>query len=155
VIELRPAVEADIPQLESLLRRSWLSTWAAELTLETVQRWAREDLAGTYARTRWRDFIVADKDGRVHGMCHVGGNFLHAIHLDHRSKRRGIGTLLMAEAERRIAADGHAEATLETDSFNKAAIAFYEQRGWRVRRIFMGTETGEPIESVAMYKPLK
>jgi ribosomal-protein-alanine N-acetyltransferase len=155
VVALRLAAEADIPQLESLLRRSWLSTWAAELSFETVRRWAREDLAGTYARTRWRDFIVAADGDTVLGMCHIGGNFLNALHVDHRGKRRGIGTLLMDEVERRIAAGGYDEATLETDAFNKAAIAFYKRRGWHVRRVFMGTETDEPIESVALYKPLK
>ena len=154
MITLRPAREADISQLESLLRRSWLSTWAPELTFETVQRWAREALAGTYARTRWCDFLVADEDGAVRGMVHVDGNFIGALHVDHRHKRHGIGRILTDEAERRIARE-HDEATLETDTFNKAAIAFYEGRGWTRRRVFMGAESGEPIETLAMAKTLR
>ncbi|MBV9420896.1 MAG: GNAT family N-acetyltransferase [Alphaproteobacteria bacterium] len=154
-MKLRPATEADVPALESLLRRSWLSTWAPELSFETVRKWAAEDWAGAYARTQWADFLLADDNGKVLGMVHIDGNFIGALHVDHRHKRRGIGKVLMDEAERRIAAAGHDEATLETNTFNTVAIAFYEGRGWTKRHVFMGTDNGEPIETVAMAKKLR
>jgi GNAT superfamily N-acetyltransferase len=153
-MRLRPASEADIPALQTLLRNSWLTVWAPALRFETVRRFAAEDPAGTYAKDRWRDFIVADEDGTLRGMFHLEGDHLHAIHLDHTAKRRGVGTLLMDEAERRAAID-HAEAVLEVLEFNSGAIAFYRQRGWTVQRAYQGDELGEPVATLEMRKTLR
>jgi len=151
---LRPAREADIPALVTLLRNSWLTVWAPALRFETVRRFAAEDPAGTYARERWRDFIVADEAGELRGMFHLEADHLHAIHLEHTARRRGIGTLLMDEAERRVATD-HGEAVLEVLAFNTGAIAFYRQRGWTVRRSYDGSELGEPVSTLEMRKTVR
>jgi ribosomal protein S18 acetylase RimI-like enzyme len=151
---LRPAHETDVAALQSLLRRSWLATWAPDLAFETVQRFAATDPAGNYAQSKWQEFVVADEAGVLLGMFHVEGDHLHAIHLDPRHKRRKLGTLLMDDVERRIARD-HAQAMLEARSFNTGAIAFYEQRGWTRRRVYMGDECGQPCETVEMVKVLR
>ncbi|HXC57168.1 MAG TPA: N-acetyltransferase [Rhizomicrobium sp.] len=151
---LRCASETDISALQTLLRNSWLTTWAPQLPFAAVQRFAAEDPAGAYARDKWREFIVADAGGALLGMFHVEADHLHAIHLDPGHKRRRIGSVLMDEVERRIAED-HPTATLEARAFNTAAIAFYERRGWRQRRSYMATESGEPCETVEMVKDLR
>ena len=153
-LEIRAAVETDVSVLQTLLRNSWLTTWAPEIPFAGVQRFAAEDPAGSYARDKWREFIVADEGGALLGMFHVEGDHLHAIHLDPKHKRRKIGTLLMDEVERRIARD-HAQATLEARCFNTGAITFYQQRGWTRRRTYMGTECGGPCETVEMVKALR
>ena len=150
---LRPAIENDVPSLQSILRRSWLATWAPELKFETVQRFAAEDPAGHYAADKWQAFVVADEGGTLVGMFHVEGDHLHAIHLDPRRKRGRIGWLMMDEIERRIAL-AHRVATLEVRAFNTGAIAFYEQRGWARRRTFTDNECGEPVETFEMAKVL-
>lgn len=154
-MQIRPAAASDIPALQSILRRSWLATWAPELAFETVQRFAAEDPAGAYADEKWREFIVAEDGGMLLGMFHLEGNHLHAIHLDPKMKRRRIGSLLMDEVERRVA-ERHAEAVLEVRTFNTGAIAFYRQRGWTVRgQAYLGTECGEPCETFQMVKTFK
>ena len=150
---LRPAVETDIPALQAILRNSWLTVWAPELKFETVQRFAASDPAGAYARDSWRKFTVAENDGGLLGLFHVGENHLYALHLDPKHKRRGIGTAMMDEIERRIAAH-HPFATLEVRAFNTAAIAFYAQRGWTRQRSYMSAECGEPVLTYEMTKPL-
>jgi len=50
-MEIRPAVPADVLALISILRRSWLTTWAPELQLTTVQRFATDDPARHYAES--------------------------------------------------------------------------------------------------------
>ena len=150
---LRSAAEADIPALQRILRNSWLTVWAPELQFATVRRFVRQDPAGAYARDKWRQFTVADADGALRGLFHVEADHLHAIHLDPGHKRRGLGTLLMDEIERRIGAR-HPEAVLEVRAFNTGAIAFYEQRGWRKRRAYVSAECGEPCETFEMRKAL-
>ena len=48
-MEIRSAKEAKISALTSLLRRSWLTTWAPELPFAAVERFAADDPAGGYA----------------------------------------------------------------------------------------------------------
>ncbi len=153
-MNIRPAVESDVPALQAILRQSWLATWAPALTFETVQRFASEDPAGHYAIDKWRAFMVAEEGGTLLGMFHVEGDHLHAIHLDPGQRRRRVGSLLMDAVERRIARE-HAEARLEVRAFNAGAVAFYRQRGW-VRRgeAYLDPECGEPCETFEMVKPL-
>ena len=152
-MKMRAAREADIPALKSLLRRSWLATWAPELAFETVQRFAATDPAGQYAQDKWQEFIVMEDEGALLGMFHIEGNHLHAIHLDPKLKRQRIGSLLMDEVERRIGLN-HREAALEVRGFNTGAIAFYMQRGWLERRAYQDTECGERVETFEMVKIL-
>lgn len=150
-MQIRSAVEADVPSLTALLRRSWLTVWAPELLFETVQRFAATDPARHYAESAWKRFVVADDSGSVVGMFDVEENRINAIHLDPKHKRLGIGSRLMDEAERRIRA-GYPEATLEVRAFNIAAILFYKQRGWIARRSYQDKECGEPVETIEMAK---
>ena len=154
-MNIRPAVEGDVPALQKILRNSWLATWAPELKFETVQRFAAEDPAGHYAIDKWREFMVAEEEGVLLGMFHVEGDHLHAIHLDPRQRRRRVGSRLMDAVEKRIARD-HPEATLEVRAFNTGAIAFYKQRGWvQCGPAYADAEYGEPCETLRMVKPLR
>jgi ribosomal protein S18 acetylase RimI-like enzyme len=150
-MEIRSAAEGDVPALITLLRRSWLTTWAPELPFAAVQRFAAIDPARQYAESMWREFIVAEDCGAIVGMFHVEGNCLNSIQLDPMRNRQGIGSRLMDEIERRISAD-HPEARLEVRSFNTGAIQFYKQRGWSERRRYQGKECGEPVETIEMIK---
>jgi [ribosomal protein S18]-alanine N-acetyltransferase len=53
-------------------------------------------------------------------------------------RRLGVGTLLLAEAERRLGANGAQEIGLDTAVDNAAAIAFWQKHGYRIR----GTRKG-------------
>ena len=72
-MEIRRAIKTDLAALVTLLRRSWLTTWAPDLKFETVQKFAREDPARRYAETKWREFVVGEDSGIVAGMFHVEG----------------------------------------------------------------------------------
>jgi ribosomal protein S18 acetylase RimI-like enzyme len=150
-MKIRPAVEADVPALVSLLQRSWLTIWAPELKFATVQTFAQTDPARHYAEDMWQQFSVADDDGTIVGMFHVEGDTLNAIHLDHRRKRQKIGSILMDEIERRISAE-HPTARLEARAFNLGAIEFYKQRGWTENKRYQSTECGELVETIEMIK---
>jgi ribosomal protein S18 acetylase RimI-like enzyme len=152
-MQIRAAVKTDIPALRTLLTRSWLATWAPHLHPATVSHFHEIDSAGNYAESCWRLFAIAEEAGNLRGMFHIEGAWLKALHLDPDHKRRGIGSRLMDEIERRIAA-AHAQASLEVLTFNTGAIAFYTGRGWTKHRTYQTLECGEPVETFEMIKNL-
>jgi ribosomal protein S18 acetylase RimI-like enzyme len=76
-------------------------------------------------------FIVAQKHQR--GMGHVV-----TIDTLEAYRRSGLGTLLMAEVERRLKAGGCDAMFLETAVNNLAAISFYERLGYVVVKTLPG-----------------
>ncbi|WBV43236.1 GNAT family N-acetyltransferase [Pseudoroseomonas cervicalis] len=152
-LTLRPARAEDAPALTTLLRRSWLTTWAPELPFPAVQRFAAEDPAAGYVAGMAADFLVAERAGVLLGMAHAMGDLLAALHVDPRAWGQGVGAALLAAAERRIA-EGHAVARLEVLAFNARALRFYRRQGWAEQARRMGDEYGAPVELVEMRKPL-
>lgn len=148
---LRSATLEDVPLLVTLLRRSWLATFAADLPFEAVQLFASQDPAHAYAKGMWPAFIVAEVDGRVAGMSHVVDDVIAAIHVEPSMKRRGVGTALMDAAEACILGRFNV-ARLEVLAFNSGARAFYANRGWREARQFRTTECGAAVHAIEMVK---
>ncbi len=77
----------------------------------------------------------------------------HIITLDvlEPSRRRGIGSALLAEIERRLAAQGAQQVELETATNNDPAVAFWQKHGYRTAGVLRGYYPG-PIDAYAMYK---
>ncbi|MGA8869494.1 MAG: N-acetyltransferase [Candidatus Acidiferrales bacterium] len=68
-------------------------------------------------------------------------------------RRHGLGSQLLAEAERRLAANGAREIALDTAVNNAAAIAFWQRHGYRI----LGTRKGYypgGVDAYAMAKKL-
>jgi ribosomal protein S18 acetylase RimI-like enzyme len=57
-------------------------------------------------------------------------------------RRRGVGTALLREVERRLAATGAKEVALETAVDNASAIAFWEKHAYRTRGVRKGYYPG-------------
>jgi ribosomal protein S18 acetylase RimI-like enzyme len=55
---------------------------------------------------------------------------VYALYVDPDSHRGGVGRMLMADARRRLAADGFTEAILWVLQGNDRAAGFYEGEGW-------------------------
>src|SRR5258708_266581 len=125
-MNIRAAVETDVPALIAILRRSWLMTGAPGLKIGTVPEVARAEPGRRYAEDKWREFALIEDGGIVAGMFHVKGDTLNAIHLEPKRKREKLGTLLMDEIERRISAE-YRQARLEVLAFNAGAIEFYRR----------------------------
>jgi len=153
-MKIRPAHETDIAPLITLLRRSWLTTWAPEVPFSAVQAFAAYDPARAFAETKWKELTIVEIDDAVAGVLHIEENWIRLIELAPELKRRGIGSRLMDEAEQRIRED-YSEARLEVRAFNTGALAFYRQRGWIETRRYEGTECGAPVETVEMVKTLR
>ena len=72
-------------------------------------------------------FLVAAHERRV--------GYIVTIDVLKVYRRARVGTLLLAEAERRLAAAGVQEVELETATDNASAIAFWEKHGYRTRGV--------------------
>jgi len=143
-VDIRRMREDEIEPLVALLERSWVENWGPHVDAAGRARFAAERPAKGYVEACWRDIDVAVLDGRVVGMSHLEGDYLHAIHVSSDAWGSGVGAQLMARAE----AEG--ARRLEVRGFNARARAFYARRGWRETGVSAGTEMGTPVETVAM-----
>jgi ribosomal protein S18 acetylase RimI-like enzyme len=69
---------------------------------------------------------------------HIRGGRCEVVSLDSFWEGRGVGTRLLRATERLARASGCHEAWLVTTNDNLRALAFYQKRGWRLRRIHAG-----------------
>ncbi len=103
--------------------------------------------------------FVAEAGGKAIGFIlveHLGADQGHVITLDVRAdhRRRGVGTALLAEAERWLAKCGVRQVRLETAVDNQAGIIFWEQAGYRRRRLLRGYYL-DRIDAYEMEKELQ
>jgi ribosomal protein S18 acetylase RimI-like enzyme len=87
------------------------------------------------------DCIVATEGGARHGASIAGfivteenPPLAHIITLDvaEQHRRRGVGSMLLAQSERNLALRGVRTILLETAIDNAAGIAFWQRHGYRV-----------------------
>jgi GNAT superfamily N-acetyltransferase len=126
---IRRATRADAEAIAGVLVRSWRRDYAdivdprhlAELDVdERAAKW-REWLADGHTLV-W----VAEEGGRVVGFASVRGAKLTTLYVDPFAQGAGIGTQLLAEAER---AGAHEVDVFEANGHGRR---FYEARGWRL-----------------------
>jgi ribosomal-protein-alanine N-acetyltransferase len=88
-------------------------------------------------------FLIADREGAV----------AHIITIDvaPEQRRRGVGTLMIEEIERRLLALGVTEINLETATDNEAGTAFWRRHGYRAVGVLPGYYLGEH-DAFAMQK---
>ena len=99
----------------------------------------------SYSKPELRSFIdrlgaftlvAADADN-IQGFTVVqGGKTGHVVTIDvsPHARRLGVGSLLLREAERRLAGNGTRGVGLETAVDNLSALAFYKRHGYSVVR---------------------
>ena len=88
-------------------------------------------------------FLVAELDGILIGTV-IGGfdgrrGLIYHLAVRHDLRKKGIGSLLMDEVERRLKDKGCVKSYLLVTAENKQAMRFYEKRSW------------EHMESVRLY----
>jgi ribosomal protein S18 acetylase RimI-like enzyme len=124
--------------------------------------YSQEELA--YYMTRRTAFtIVAEAPeakivGFLVGHCvRVKGEQIgHIITIDilAEARRSGLGTELMALAEKRLGESGCRRISLEVAVDNSGAIAFYQRHGYSIRRVIPRYYNGE-LDALEMEKELQ
>src|SRR3954453_15488420 len=141
-VVIRPATEADAPVIADIQARTW--RWAYGDFI------APEEMPVAHERVPvWREHIAAgavrvfDQDGTVVGYSAVEDDELKSLYVDPggrgagaggrpraAAQGAGVGSRLLADAQERIRAAGHARAWLYVYAQNAHGCAFYERHGW-------------------------
>jgi ribosomal protein S18 acetylase RimI-like enzyme len=129
-VTLRSARPEDADEIAGIWRLGWRDGHLGHVPQELVD--ARTDESFRIrAAERIPDTTVAVVDGAVAGFVVVVGDEVEQVYVSAAHRGQGVAGALLDEAERRIAAGGHAEAWLAVVAGNLRARAFYEKAGWR------------------------
>ncbi|TGN66031.1 GNAT family N-acetyltransferase [Nocardioides eburneiflavus] len=131
---IRPAVPADMAGVADLWHEGWHDGHAGHVPDGLT---AARTLAAFHERTPLRvaDTAVAvaesgSEDGSVVGFVMVVGDEVEQVFVSRAARGTGLASALLTEAERRVAAGGHATAWLAVVVGNARARRFYEKQGW-------------------------
>ena len=96
-----------------------------------------------------RTFVACVDGGRVVGFVSFNGAYITWMYVAPEFQRRGIGSLLLAEAMKHCGP----EAWLNTMGGNCAAIAFYRKAGFDVVKSFPSDCVGYPCTCLRLALP--
>jgi ribosomal protein S18 acetylase RimI-like enzyme len=92
-----------------------------------------------YLRFSGSDCLVAQAESQIAGFCISArrdeSGYIVTIDVLPEFRRHHVGSMLLAEIERRLAANGVREVALETATDNDSAVAFWTKHGYRNRGI--------------------
>lgn len=140
-IRIRPAAEADLPELVELLRQLFELEQDFEPDASKQQAGLSLMLESPFA-----ELLVAECGGRVAGFCGVQlqistamGSYAAQIEdlvLPPEFRRRGIGSRLLDAAGAWAKQRGARRLQLNCDDQNLPAMRFYEARNWIRTHLF-------------------
>jgi GNAT superfamily N-acetyltransferase len=82
------------------------------------------------ADENWPGAWIADSEGEIVGVLLTGKEWLDDLWIESSHRRLGIGTRLLAIAEREISSRGHEVGRLRLATENARARRFYVSHGW-------------------------
>lgn len=151
---LRQAAPGDAQALRAILWATYDSTWKPEITPAKHAQICAQDKPASYVQARGALFWLAEYEGVVAAMVDWEDDFVHALHVLPAFQGRGLGRALLQHAEAAMRAAGHAKVRLETDTFNQAAIGFYERQGYQCEATYPDEEWESGLTTVLMTKLL-
>jgi GNAT superfamily N-acetyltransferase len=129
---LRPATEDDVDAVAALFHQGWHDVHPGRvpdgLTQRRTPQAFHDRVAERVAETT--DTTVAEVDGVLAGFVMVSDDEAEQVYVERSFRGTTVGTLLLTEAERQIAAAGHDVAFLVVVRGNDRAQAFYARQGW-------------------------
>jgi ribosomal-protein-alanine N-acetyltransferase len=109
-----------------------------QLCYEDEVAYSKRELRA-YLRFRGSECVVAEADGRIAGFCISARQgergYIVTIDVLPQFRRLHVGTALLGEIERRLAANAVREVALETATDNESAVAFWKRHGYRSRGV--------------------
>jgi putative acetyltransferase len=128
-VTLRPGTPADAAAVAEIWHEGWHVAHPGHVPDGLTERRTLEAFHDRSAR-RVADTSVAQVGGRVAGFIMVVGDEVEQVYVGRDFRGRGVADVLLLEAERQVAANGHQVAWLAVASGNARARAFYEKQGW-------------------------
>ncbi len=112
---------------------------------EPAITYSRRDLR-SFLQAPGADCVVAEAGGTIAGFIvteRLGAlGYIVTIDVVEALRQRGVGTMLLTEAERTLAANGVREITLETATDTASTVAFWKRHGYRTRGVKKGYYPG-------------
>jgi GNAT superfamily N-acetyltransferase len=129
VVTLRPAQSEDAPPVAEVWQTAWHDGHRGHVPDALIE--ARDP---AYFSRRALELVehvtVAVADGELLGVLIMKDDELQQLMVTAAARGRGVGALLLAEAERQVAVAGHGEIWLAVVPGNTTARRFYESHGW-------------------------
>ena len=132
---VRAAVAGDAGVVARIWWDGWRDGHLGNVPEELVAVRTAESF-GTRAAERTGDTTVATVDGEVAGFVMVVGDEVEQVYVSAGHRGTGVANVLLADAERQVAAAGHTQAWLAVVAGNARARRFYERRGWADEGLF-------------------
>lgn len=118
--------------------------------------YSRRDLRN-YLHFPGADCLVAEAESQIAGFVLTAHDdrWGHIITIDvlESYRRLGLGSTLLHEAERKLAATGVRQVTLETATNNASAIAFWKKHGYHTRGVLKNYYPGG-VDAYCMLKAI-
>lgn len=130
MVRIRPAAAADVPVAAEVWRAAWYDGHRGHVPDALLAARDAEYFHTRAAALAGGMLLAVDDDDRIAGLVLVKDDEVFQLAVDRTARRGGVGALLLAAAETRIAADGHDLAWLAVVPGNTTARAFYERHGW-------------------------
>jgi GNAT superfamily N-acetyltransferase len=128
-VVLRPARDSDATAVAALWEPAWHDGHAGHVPDELAALRTPETFRARAARMVPRT-TVATVNGEITGFVTVSGDEVEQVFVAAGSRGTGTAGVLLAEAERQVAAAGHETAWLAVVAGNARARRFYERSGW-------------------------
>ncbi|MFB6722191.1 GNAT family N-acetyltransferase [Kribbella sp. NPDC056345] len=128
-VTVRPAVAADSDAIASIWHSGWADGHLGHVPEELVAIRTKESF-WTRAADRIGDTTVAVVRDDVAGFVMVVDDEVEQVYVSRDHRGSGVAGILLAEAERQVAANGRDEAWLAVATGNARARRFYERCGW-------------------------
>ena len=126
---IRPATADDAAAVARIWEAGWRDGHLGNVP-EELMRVRTPESFRTRSAERMADTAVAVVDDEVAGFVMVVEDEVDQVYVDQRHRGSGVAGLLLAEAERLVAAGGHPRAWLAVATGNARARRFYERQGW-------------------------
>jgi GNAT superfamily N-acetyltransferase len=127
--ELRPATAQDAETVAAIWHAGWRDGHLGNVPAELIAIRTPESFR-TRAVERVADTVVATVGDTVAGFIMVAGAEVEQVYVAAEHRGSGVARLLLAEAERLVAAGGHPRAWLAVVAGNERARRFYARAGW-------------------------
>ena len=133
MFSLRSAREEEIQGLAALGLAAWEKAVSGLVDARAMRHVAELSFL-SFLRSRWFFTSVVEMDNVAAGWAarEEGDGEISDLWIDPAVQRRGLGSLLLADLERRIRDEGFEAATISTHAQNAQAIAFFRKHGYAI-----------------------